>query len=181
MKKRFLFNKKMCLSFCLVCLFSLYSESQENVANQKNDFWKNVRYGGGFGLSFGDGYFSGTLAPNAIYQFNNQFALGLGLNATFANQKDIYNSTVFGGSILTLFNPIPDIQFSTEFEELHVSRNFDVDFIDNVDDDYWYPALFFGVGYNTGAITLGIRYDVLYDEDKSVYKDPWSPFFRFYF
>lgn len=84
------------------------------------DFWNHVRFGGGVGISFGDGFFSGTLAPSAIYEFNDQFALGLGLNGTYNKQKNFYQSTVFGGSILGFFNPIEEIQLSAEFEELNV-------------------------------------------------------------
>ncbi|MBT8273653.1 MAG: alpha-ketoglutarate decarboxylase, partial [Bacteroidia bacterium] len=67
------------------------------------------------------------------------------------------------------------------FEQLHVNRNFDENFVSNLDDTYWYPALFLGAGYRTGNVTVGIRYDVLYDEDKSIYADPWIPFIRVYF
>ena len=30
-------------------------------------------------------------------------------------------------------------------------------------------------------VTFGIRYDVLYDSERSIYADPWAPFVRFYF
>ena len=47
----------------------------------RSTFWNQVRFGGGIGLSFGDGFFSGTLAPSAIYEFNSSFAAGIGLNS----------------------------------------------------------------------------------------------------
>ena len=165
----------------LASIFSLSLYGQENDQQSTANFWNNVRFGGGIGLSFGDGFFSGTLAPSAIYQFNDQFATGIGLNATYSKQNDVFKSTVLGGSILALFNPVREIQLSSEFEELYVSRNFDENFVSNVDDDYWYPALFLGAGYRTGNVTFGVRYDVLYDEDKSIYADPWMPFVRVYF
>ncbi|NNK72962.1 MAG: alpha-ketoglutarate decarboxylase [Flavobacteriaceae bacterium] len=149
--------------------------------NNSSNFWNNVRYGGGIGLSFGNGFFSGTLAPVAIYQVNPVFATGLGLNFTYNTRKDVYKSTIFGGSILTLFNPIPQIQLSAEFEELNVNRNFNEQFVTNPDDNYWYSALFLGAGYRTGNVIFGIRYDVLYDEDKSIYAEPWIPFIRVFF
>jgi len=158
------------------------NNSFETYSQERHDsFWNNVRFGGGLGLSFGDGFFSGTIAPSAIYEFNNQFAAGIGLNATFAKQSDLYKSTILGTSVLTLFNPFGELQLSAEFEELNVNRNFDEEFIANTDDNYWYPALYFGAGYRTGNVTIGIRYDVLYDKDKSIFVDPWTPFFRVYF
>lgn len=147
----------------------------------QNSFWDNVKFGGGLGLGFGNGFFSGSIAPSAIYEFNHQFAAGIGLNATYAKQKNLYKSTIFGASAIALFNPVEVLQLSAEFEELNVNRDFDEDFVSNVDDNYWYPALYLGVGYRTGNVTFGIRYDVLYDNDKSIFVDPWMPFFRFYF
>ena len=181
MKNGHFMNKKIALLFVLLCFLCFSSKAQNSLQKASNDFWQNVRFGGGIGLSFGDGFFSGTLAPSAIYQFNEFFATGIGLNATYSKREDIYKSTILGGSILTLFTPIHEIQLSTELEQLHVSRNFDQNFIGVNDDKYWYTALFLGVGYRTGHVTVGIRYDVLYDEDKSIYADPWIPFVRVYF
>ncbi len=175
----FFFKQKKVLFFFLLILISIQSLSQ-NTPSDSIQFWKNVRFGGGIGLSFGDGFFSGTLAPSAIYEFNNQFALGLGLNGTYNSRKDFYKSTIFGGSVLGLFNPIRGIQLSVEFEELNVSRKWEEN-LGIADENYWYPALFMGAGYRTQNITFGIRYDVLYDKDKSIYADPWAPFVRVYF
>ena len=48
-------------------------------------------------------------------------------------------------------------------------------------EDYWLPVLFMGVGYSSGPVTFGIRYDVLYNENKSIYANPWMPFIRVFF
>lgn len=181
MKNSVLFHLRITLLSIFICLFSCSMSSQNDTKKDSGDFWKSVAFGGGIGLSFGDGYFSGTLAPSAIYQFNDQFATGLGLNASYSKQNDLYKSTVLGASLIALFNPIREIQLSSEFEELHVNRNFDENFVSNADDNYWYPALFLGAGYKTGNVIFGVRYDVLYKEEKSVYADPWMPFVRVYF
>lgn len=170
-------QNKNSLIFLFFIMFSstLFSQNDTSV-----NFWKHVRFGGGIGLSFGDGFFSGTLAPSAIYEFNDQFALGVGLNGTYNSLKNTYNSTVLGGSLIGLFNPIQQIQLSAEFEELNVNRNWD-DRLDYQDQNYWYPALFMGVAYRSQNVAIGIRYDVLYDREKSIYADPWAPFVRVYF
>lgn len=146
----------------------------------QNEFWKNVRYGGGLGLNVGNGFFGATIAPSAIYQFNNQVALGVGLNATFNNQKDVFKTTVLGGSVLGLYNVIREIQLSGEFEQLNVSRRYDIR-VNAEDENYWSPALFFGAGYRSGNVIVGVRYNVLHDSEKSIYIDPWVPFVRFFF
>ncbi len=173
------FRQKKMLFFAFSLMISSVLLSQNN-ASDSNDFWRHVRFGGGIGLSFGDGFFSGTLAPSAIYEFNDQFALGVGLNGTYNKQKDFYKSTVFGGSLIGLFNPIQEIQLSAEFEELNVNRKWE-DRLGIEDENYWYPALFIGAGFRSSNVAIGIRYDVLYDRDKSIYADPWAPFVRVYF
>lgn len=161
--------------------FTTFSFSQENLTEYQNDFWKHVRFGGGLGLSTGDGFFSATLAPNAIYQFNNKYGLGVGLNGTYNRQKNVYKSTIFGGSVIGIFNPIYEIQLSAEFEALNVTRKFEGNFSNNQNDNYWYPALFIGAGYRTNNVTFGVRLDVLYDNNKSIYANSWMPFVRVLF
>jgi hypothetical protein len=171
-------NQRIFLILILLLITSIGLHAQEE--KPPSDFWRNVRFGGGIGVSFGDGFFSGTLAPSAIYQFDERFAMGLGLNGTYNSQKNTYSSTILGGSIITLFNVIPEIQLSAEFEELNVNRSYDSR-IGLEDENYWYPALFLGAGFRTNNITVGIRYDVLYDERDSIYANAWMPFFRVYF
>tara|TARA_R110002050_G_scaffold40714_3_gene99197 strand:- start:2087 stop:2635 length:549 start_codon:yes stop_codon:yes gene_type:complete len=172
-------NIKTKLSILLLCFFTLFSFAQDS--KTKSEFWNNVEFGGGLGLNFGDGYFSTTVSPNALYRFSPYIATGVGLNFSYSSQKNIFKSTVLGASVIGLFNPYELVQISTEFEQLHVSRNFNENFVSNADDDYWYPALFLGLGYSSNNVTIGIRYDVLYNEDKSIYSEAWMPFVRFYF
>lgn len=173
------FNK-LSLRFIVFLIGVLLSSNHIFSQDHDNKFWDQVRFGGGIGLSFGDGFFSGTLAPSAIYEFNDQFALGIGLEGTYNKRKDFYKSTILGGSLIGLFNPIESIQLSAEFAELNVNRNWD-NYLAIEDEHYWYPALFVGAGYRTQNITFGIRYDLLYDEDKSIFADAWMPFVRVYF
>ncbi len=166
------------VSLAILCMF-VAQVSSGQTAGQAS-FWRHVRFGGGVGLSFGNNFFSGTLAPSAIYQFNREFAAGVALNGTYSSLKNTYNSTVVGGSVIALYNVIPEIQLSGEFEELSVNRRYEYDGL-NKRERYWYPALFVGVGFHSNNITVGIRYDVLYDENKSIYAQPYAPFVRVYF
>ncbi|MGY8916301.1 MAG: alpha-ketoglutarate decarboxylase [Flavobacteriales bacterium] len=143
------------------------------------DFWNNVHYGGGIGLGFGRDSFNAALSPSAIYQANDLIAFGLGLNFNYSKFQES-KLTAYGGSLLTLFNPIQPIQLSAELEQLRVNRDFEFDGA-NIEDNYWSPALFIGVGYSNRNVTFGIRYDLLYDDEKSIYADPFMPFVRVYF
>lgn len=168
--------KSFLVAFVLIFGLSM-GFSQENT---KSNFWNNVSFGGGIGLNFGDGFFSGTLAPQAIYNFNPYFSAGLGLTGSYSSQRDVFKSTILGGSVVALTNPFPEVQVSAEFEQVNVNTKFDGRF-NNTKDNFWANALFLGVGYRVGNATIGVRYDVLYDEDKSIYADPWLPFVRFWF
>lgn len=165
--------------FIVFFAFAHWSNAQLSANNQESDFWDNVRFGGGFGINFGDRFFSGSLSPSAIYQFDSKFASGFGVSASYARQRDVYRSTVLGASILNYYSPIPEIQTSVEFEYLNIDQDFDV--INSQDINYWTPALYLGVGYNTGNVIVGVRYDILYDEEDSIYVEPFSPFIRVFF
>ncbi|WP_282055293.1 alpha-ketoglutarate decarboxylase [Maribacter luteus] len=144
-----------------------------------NNFWDNVRFGGGIGIGFTNGSFNGSISPSAIYQVNEQFAAGTSLNFNYAKFNDD-KLFAYGGSILTLYNPIPNIQLSAELEQLRINRTYALDG-GNREDNYWSPALFLGLGYSNQNVTFGLRYDVLYDDDKSIYANALMPFVRVYF
>ncbi|WP_231628628.1 alpha-ketoglutarate decarboxylase [Mangrovimonas sp. ST2L15] len=170
------FSQKTISIFCFILLISTSIQAQE----KKSDFWNHVRFGGGIGLSFGNEFFSGTLAPSALYDINPYVSVGLGLNGTYSSRKYYHKSTIFGGSVIGIFNPIPQLQISTEFEQLNVNRDWDSRW-GIADENYWYPALFLGAGFRAQNVTVGMRFDVLYDSDKSIYAQSWMPFVRVYF
>lgn len=165
--------------FLLLLGCSIPSKLFSQKKTQTNEFWENIRFTGGFGLSFGDGFFSGTLTPGAIYQFNENLGLGMRVSGTYNSLKNTYNSTIFGASIISIFNPIAVLQLSSEFEYATVSQNYSEPVFQ--DRNYWVPALFVGLGYSANNIVFGIRYDVLYDQNKSIYADPISPFVTVFF
>lgn len=179
MKVRTVISKALMLSMLLFSVSYIPISAQ----NDGISFWNHVRFGGGLGLSFGDGYFSGTIAPISIYEFNPQIAAGLGLNGTYRSEKDFYKSVILGGSVLALFNVIPEIQLSAEFEELNESRTYDkgINFVRAPETNFWYTALFVGAGFRSQLVTIGLRYDLLYKEDKSIYGTAWMPFVRVFF
>ncbi len=175
----FLSNMKKLLCLAL-CLYSSHSYIvAQNTEVPKRAFWNDVRFGGSLGLNFSDGSFSGFLAPKAVYDFNRYTSAGVGLAGSYTNTSR-YSSYTAGASVLGLLRPFNPLQLSAEFEEHYVSRDLKLDGA-NISDSYWYPALFFGLGYNTGPVTVGVRYDVLYDSEKSIYANAFMPFVSIYF
>lgn len=90
-------------------------------AQDDENFWSRVRFGGGFGLAIGNNYTDVTIAPGAIYEFNDYVALGLGLQGSYINQDNFYKAWLYGGSVVGLFSPIEEIQLSAELEQLRVN------------------------------------------------------------
>jgi hypothetical protein len=151
---------------------------------QKSDFWSKVRFGGAIGAAFGSGYTDVTVAPGAIYDLNQYVSLGVGLQGSYAEQKNLYSSWMYGGSGIALFNPIEAVQLSVELEQLRVNLDVEPDRFGQYDGysrDFWNTGLFFGAGYNTGNVTVGIRYNILYNDNDYVYSEAWMPFVRVYF
>ena len=122
-KSYFLTVSKINLAFLLI-LFStnLFSQSQAIASKTKSEFWKNVQFGGGFGLNIGSGFTDITLAPGGIYNFNQSFSAGIGLQGSYVSSKNNYSSAIYGVNLISLINPIDDFQISVELEQLRVNR-----------------------------------------------------------
>ncbi|WP_119788964.1 hypothetical protein [Flavobacterium anhuiense] len=167
----------------LAVLFSSYSIAQQKyVIDNSNHFWDKVQFGGGLGLGFGSGYTNISVMPSAIYNVNEIVAVGAGLQFGYLYQKNYYESFVWGGSLIGLVNPIPEIQLSAELEQVRVDTDYEENYYHpGFSDSYWNTALYLGAGYRTKNVTIGARYDVLYDPNKSLYGSGFMPFVRVYF
>lgn len=168
----------------LICLFSNLTNAQDqnNVIDNTDDFWDKVQFGGGLGLGIGSGYTDISVMPSAIYNVNEIVAVGMGLQFGYLSSKNYYNSYVYGGSVITLVNPIPEIQLSAELEQVRVNTDYKANNNrPSFSDNYWNTALFLGAGYRTGNVTIGARYDVLFDDERSLYGSAFMPFVRVYF
>ena len=164
--------------FILIALF-IFILGFSQQSSPKSEFWKKVQFGGGLGLGFGNNSTNISVAPSAIYNFNEKAALGLGVQYSYIRQKDFYTSHLYGGSIIGLVNPIQEIQLSAELEELRVNTDFDNSSFTT--DNFWNTALFLGAGYRTNNATIGVRYNVLHKDNNNIYTTAFMPFVRIYF
>lgn len=172
------------LSIFIICVlfFSFQDQAiaqEDPLSNPRSAFWKNVRFGGGLGLSFGRNNTQITVAPSAIYQYNPYIAFGPGLNFNYQKFGD-FSSTLYGISGIFLANPIPEIQLSGELEQLFGTQKIE-SINGNESFDVNNTALFLGVGYRYGGVTIGARYNVLFDNNDGIYAEAWQPFVRVYF
>ena len=166
----------------LLAIFLVAFASEANAQDPKtrSAFWSQVRFGGGLGLGFSNGGFNASVSPSAIYQFNDKFAAGTSLTFNYAKFLDS-KRLAYGGSVLTLYNPIPFVQLSAELEQLRINQTLAFSNTQSLEENYWSPALFLGIGYTDRNFTVGIRYDVLHDDERSIYLNAWMPFVRVYF
>lgn len=149
--------------------------SSLSIFSQDSSFFKKLRFGGEFGLSFGSNSKSITALPTVVYDFDEEFSLGLGAGYTYSKRND-FESNVLSHNIIALYRPIKTIEFSADLQQLYVKRK-----QGTISENYNYPALNIGVSYRTGAVSLGLKYDVLYNKDKSVFSSPISPVLRILF
>lgn len=149
-----------------------------------NPYWS---FGGNVGLSFWNGGTDLMIAPKAYYHLTPQFITGIGVTYMYSdgeyyginigapNRYYNYHSNSFGGSVSALYRPIPYLQFSAEYEGLQTEWR------GKYEDSYFNNAIYLGASFITGPFSIGFRYDVLYDSNKSVYGSAWTPFIGFYF
>jgi hypothetical protein len=171
--------------FVFMAIILLLSENgiaqYQTHSQSKSPFWQNVQFGGGLGVSIGSGFTDISIAPSAMYNINPYLSMGLGLQGSYVSSKGFYNSAIYGASILTYINPIPQIQFSINLNESRVNNSYTLQGGTNYSKDFWNTALFLGAGYRTGNVTIGLAYNVLYNEKDNVYGDALMPFVRAYF
>ncbi len=176
MKKIYISILKTSMFFCF--LFILSNEIYGQTTAQP-DFWKNVQFGGGLQLNIGSGFTNVGVSPSMLYNVNEFVSVGTGLQVSYVSATNNYSSLIYGINLTTLFNPIESIQLSVDLEQLRVSTTFDNIAIPK--QSFWNTGLWLGAGYRTNNITIGGRYNVLFNKDKSVYSDAFLPFVRVYF
>ena len=182
---KFKINKNSYLTIlfsCSVFLTGCLSLIAQDVADapQKSEFWRNVQFGGGLGLSVGNNYTDIMIAPSGIYNVNEYVSIGLGMQYAYVKQKELFQSHIYGPSLISLFNPIREVQLSVELEQLRVNTTY-TEFTPDIKENFWNTSLFLGAGYRAQNVTIGIRYNILYQEANNVYNQAWLPFVRVYF
>jgi hypothetical protein len=173
-------HKNGFLLLFMVFTFSIYGQQNNMPKAKTNAFWERVNFGGGFGLSIGNNFTNITVAPSAIYNFNDYFALGTGLQYSYLKQKNVFTSNVIGGNLIGLFNPVEEVQFSLELEQVNVNNSYQ-ELNNNANGNFWNTGLFVGAGYRQDNITIGARLNLLYDRDVDLYGSAFMPFVRVFF
>ena len=153
------------------CIFLLST----TMFSQESSFTDNIRVGGSFSFSFGSNTNTYAIAPSAVYDFNEEFSIGGSIGYSYS-KSEIYSAKAYSSSVLLMFRPIREIEFSAQLLQSYVRKT-----IGSVKDNYTYPSLNIGAAYIIGKVTFGVQYDVLYKKDKSNNSHAFSPFIRVFF
>ena len=160
----------------LVGIENLYSQETDiTVIDSSAVVDSRLKFGLGFGLSFVGGT-NIALSPNLIYSVSDKVSFGAGLQGSYTSIKDLQNTTTFGGNALFQYSPVNKLVTLMEYALLNVNTKTETPTGENK-RNYWDSAIFLGAGLNiTDKITVGAKYNVLYDKDESVYTSPILPF-----
>ncbi|AYN68071.1 hypothetical protein D1013_12150 [Euzebyella marina] len=163
------------LFFLITSQSSLAQTTDIGVIDSASVVDKRLKFGCGFGLSFVGGTNIG-LAPNLMYAVSEKVSVGAGLQGNYTSIKDVQSTTTFGANVITQYNPIQRLTTLIEFAELNVNTKKE-EVTGEIKDSFWESILFIGAGLNiTDKIALGVKYNVLYKDDESVYTSPVIPF-----
>ncbi|MEP3371823.1 MAG: outer membrane beta-barrel protein [Maribacter dokdonensis] len=134
-----------------------------------------LKFGCGFGLNFLGGT-NISLSPNLIYIVSDNFSLGAGVQGSYNSIKNVQKTTTFGANVIGQYNLSKKLMSLLEFAQLKVNTKQETP-TGEIKDDFWESALFVGAGYNiNNKISIGAKFNVLYDDDESVYSSPIIPF-----
>ncbi|MEC4004106.1 hypothetical protein OX283_005525 [Flavobacterium sp. SUN052] len=141
---------------------------------------KKLKFGCGFGLNFVGGT-SISLSPNLTYKISDKISFGSGIQGSYNSIKNIQSTTTFGANAQFIYNPSKSIQTLLEFVQLRVNTKSELNSISTA-NSYWNSALFLGLGYNINKkISIGAKYNFLYDKEKTVYSSAIIPFVNLVF
>ncbi|CAN0600756.1 unnamed protein product, partial [Ectocarpus sp. 12 AP-2014] len=117
-----------------------------------------------------------SLSPNLIYNVSDNFSLGAGVQGSYNSIKNVQKTTTFGANVIGQYNLSKKLMSLLEFAQLKVNTKQETP-TGEIKDDFWESALFVGAGYNiNNKISIGAKFNVLYDDDESVYSSPIIPF-----
>lgn len=158
-----------------------YSETMNANFDQtsRSYYERHWTFGGSLGFNFWDDQTSIVIAPKAYYNVSPKFLTGFGVTYMYSdNDSGIYSYSAnsFGGSVMGAIRPIPNLQLDIEYEGIQTSRNSGL-----IEDDFWNNALYLGASFIAGKVSFGFRYDVLFDQQTSVYASAFNPVIGFYF
>lgn len=145
---------------------------------ETSSFFGDVKFGGGFALGFSNQYTSVGISPMMYKPINKYLMGGVGFQYNYMHSKNSYVANSYGYNLVGIARPINELELSLEWEQLHTS----IHYKDNLggSDTFMNNALFIGGGYVTQNVALGIKYNLLHNQNK-LYTTAYMPYVRVMF
>ena len=162
--------------FILIILFSFIGISQAQVGVASGFQDGKLRVGGGLGLGFGNnGYFGFNISPYAGYMLTPQLEGGMTVGYQYAKNDFVKWSMFSVGPYANYY--IGQMFFARAHYEYFTGNQEEES--TGAEYDFDESALWLGGGYqSTGRVRFqaGLMYNVLYDEDESIFSSALRPF-----
>ncbi len=167
--------KSFCIIFLLLCSSLVEAQnSQINLPAQSNPW----RVGGGVGLGFGSNdYFGFSISPFVGYQIDPSVELGVSAGYQYSKWNYAKQHLFNAGPYLN-FYPIPQFFARAHYEYYTGQMNYNPGYYGGASRNFDESALWLGAGYRSlGRVQffVGLMYNVLYDEDDSVFANGLRP------
>jgi hypothetical protein len=163
------------LFFAIASVFSVQAQREIEEGN-KPPLKDRMFFGGNFALSLGTITFI-DVSPLAGVMITNRLSGGLGTTYQYFNDRRFIggNNSLYGGRVFSRYNVFPNIFAHAEYENLNL------DVYNRRTEDFqreWVPGFLIGGGYfspfgNRGGANITLLYNLLYDNVRSPYNQPY--------
>jgi hypothetical protein len=172
-----LWKNKVSLCFLFSFLYMLPVQAQREIdEGNKPPLKDRMFFGGNFALSLGTLTYI-DISPLAGAMITNRFSTGVGVTYQYFNDRRFVggNNSIYGGRVFTRYNIFSNIFAHGEYESLNL------DVFNRRAERFqreWVPGLFLGGGYftpfgNRGGANITLLYNLLYDNIRSPYNQPY--------
>ncbi len=149
----------------------------QNIGNQPAS--SNWRVGGGLGLSFGSNdYFSFNVSPSLGYSLNTYTEAGV-IGGYQYSKNNYFKSNLFNVGPYVNVYPIPELFLRANYMYYSGNEKTKKDIYPQESYTVEENALWLGAGYQSPGqvrFQVGVLYNVLYKENKSIFSSAWQPF-----
>ncbi|WP_209329868.1 hypothetical protein [Lunatimonas salinarum] len=173
-------GKLLFLALSLTLLAVVQVSAQREIYPEDNPpLSERMYFGGNLSLQFGTITFI-DVSPLAGVMITEKYSAGVGATYQYFNDRFFnYNSNIYGGRIFNRYNVLPRIFAHAEYETLNLEvANQLPNSNDIVLTRDWVPGFLVGAGYfspfgNRGGMNFMLLYNLLHDNLRSPYREPY--------
>ena len=160
----------------LLLLFATVAFAQKGgYTIDKESNWKERMYfGGGMGLSAGQGYTMISLSPIVGYMINNRLSGGVGVTYQYYKSGD-FTDNRWGGQLFMRMNVIKQVFAYASYEFMNYGT-YTITGTEGPRQTVSRLPLGLGISQpigNRSSVNFLAAYDVLYDDQLGAYSSPW--------